>query len=78
MMRIVETKTYKVELTWEDKKNFREVIAFLDNLEFAVGSHQFLVEDPHNDEKMNCSYYDIRTVSTLLRGLEADDYTIYK
>ena len=78
MMEIIETKTYKVNLTIEDKKKFREVIAFLDDLERIIGLHQFMVEDPHNGEEMDCSYYDIRTVSTLLRGLEADDYIIYK
>lgn len=77
-MEIIETKTYKVNLTIEDKKKFREVVAFLDDLERIIGLHQFLVEDPHNEEEMVCSYYDIRTVSTLLRGLEADDYIVYK
>ena len=78
MMEIIETKTYKVNLTLEDKKKFREVIAFLDDLERIIGLHQFVVEDPHNEEEMDCSYYDIRTVSSLLRGLESDDYIIYK
>jgi len=75
MMRIVETKAYKVEFTTEDRKKFREVIEFLDDLADEIAPRQIEVKDPYGDAEI-CTHWDIDRVVALLTGLEEDDYVI--